>query len=153
MSPLGAKHLRCQGGVELIGSSAFASQRRERSRLNLSHGAGSAQWPGVRGAVAKPAGLAYLSDSGTKPLNTSNPLTCVTAKTPEKPGCWILHDPGDDAPNTGGVTSDDPNWGGPHPRHNGRSAIAFLDGHVASMKPSEWYWSLTPWLQPKKGGP
>jgi prepilin-type N-terminal cleavage/methylation domain-containing protein/prepilin-type processing-associated H-X9-DG protein len=111
------------------------------------------QWPGVRGVVAKPAGLAYLSDSGTKPLNTSNPLTCVTVHTPEKPGCWILHDPGDDAPNTGGVTNDDPNWGGPHPRHNGRSAIAFLDGHVASMKPSEWYWNLTPWLDPKKGGP
>jgi prepilin-type N-terminal cleavage/methylation domain-containing protein/prepilin-type processing-associated H-X9-DG protein len=111
------------------------------------------QWPGVRGAVAKPAGLAYISDSGTKSLNTINPLTCVTEKTPEKPGCWILHDPGDDAPNTGGVTNDDPNWGGPHPRHNGRSAIVFLDGHAESMKPSQWYWSLTPWLQPKKGGP
>ena len=111
------------------------------------------QWPGVRGGVARPAGLAYLSDSGTKPLNTSNPLTCVTEKTPEKPGCWILHDVGNDAPDTGGVAGDDPNWGGPHPRHNGRSAIAFLDGHVESLKPSGWYWSLTPWLQPKKGGP
>ncbi len=111
------------------------------------------QWPGVRGTANKPASLAYISDSGTKPLNTSNPLTCVTEKTPEKPGCWILHDPGDDAPATGSVTGDDPNWGGPHPRHNGRSAIAFLDGHVESLKPSKWYWSLSPWLDPKKGGP
>lgn len=110
------------------------------------------QWPGVRGTVARPAGLAYLTDSGSKPINTSNPLTCVTTASPEKPGCWILHDPGDDAPNVGGVTNDDPNWGGPHPRHNGRTAVAFLDGHIASLKPSVWYWSLSPWLQPTKGG-
>jgi len=110
------------------------------------------QWHGVRGTVARPAGLAYLTDSGSRPINTTNPLTCVTTATPEKPGCWILHDPGDDAPNYGGVTNDDPNWGGPHPRHNGRTAVAFLDGHINSLKPSAWYWSLTPWLQPTKGG-
>ena len=110
------------------------------------------QWPGVRGPVPKPATVACLTDSGTKPINTPNPLLCVTDHTPEKPGCWILHDPGDDAPNVGGVTSDDPNWGGPMPRHNGRSAVTFLDGHIASLRPSAWYWSLTPWLQPKKGG-
>ena len=111
------------------------------------------QWPGIRGGAARPAGLAYISDSGTKPLNTTDPQLCVTVNTPEKPGCWIIHDPGDDAPNTGGVTGDDPNWGGPHPRHNARSAVAFLDTHVESMKPSQWYWSLSPWLDPKKGGP
>ncbi len=109
-------------------------------------------WPGVRGSVPKPAGVAYITDSGTKPLNTANPLKCVTGTTPEKPGCWILHDPGDDAPNTGGVTDDDPNWGGPLPRHNGRSAIAFMDGHIVGLKPSMWYWSLSPWLQPAAGG-
>jgi len=110
------------------------------------------QWPGIVGSVPRPAGVAYIADSGTKPLNTSNPLKCVTDATPEKPGCWILHDPGDDAPNTGGVIGDDPNWGGPDPRHGGRSAIAFLDGHVSSLKPSRWYWSLSPWLQPTTGG-
>jgi prepilin-type N-terminal cleavage/methylation domain-containing protein/prepilin-type processing-associated H-X9-DG protein len=110
------------------------------------------QWPGVRGILPRPAAVAYIADSGTKPLKTANPLQCVTTSTPEKPGCWILHDPGDDAPNVGGVTNDDPNWGGPHPRHNGRSAITFMDGHVVSLKPSVWYWSLTPWLQPNKGG-
>jgi prepilin-type N-terminal cleavage/methylation domain-containing protein/prepilin-type processing-associated H-X9-DG protein len=110
------------------------------------------QWPGVRGSIAKPAGVAYITDSGSRPLNTTNPLLCVTVATPEKPGCWILHDPGDDAPNTGGVTGDDPNWGGPLPRHNGRSAIVFMDGHIVSLKPSMWYWSLSPWLQPATGG-
>jgi prepilin-type N-terminal cleavage/methylation domain-containing protein/prepilin-type processing-associated H-X9-DG protein len=110
------------------------------------------QWRGVRGSVPKPAGVAYLTDSGSKPLNTTNSLKCVTIATPEKPGCWILHDPGDDAPNTGGVTGDDPNWGGPLPRHNGRSAIGFMDGHIFSLKPSMWYWSRSPWLQPAAGG-
>ena len=70
--------------------------------------------------------------SAPRSSNTPNPLLCVTTATPEKPGCWSLHDPGDDAPNTGGVTGDDPNWGGPEPRHNGRSAIALLDGHIDS---------------------
>ena len=111
------------------------------------------QWPGVRAAaIPRPAAVAYITDSGSKPLNTKDPLKCVTAATPEKPGCWILHDPGDDAPDTGGVTGGDPNWGGPMPRHNGRSAILFLDGHLISLKPSMWYWSLTPWLKPNIGG-
>jgi len=111
------------------------------------------QWPGVRAAaIPRPAAVAYIADSGSKPLNTKDPLKCVTGATPEKPGCWILHDPGDDAPDTGGVTGGDPNWGGPMPRHNGRSAIVFLDGHITSLKPSMWYWSLSPWLKPSMGG-
>jgi prepilin-type N-terminal cleavage/methylation domain-containing protein/prepilin-type processing-associated H-X9-DG protein len=111
------------------------------------------QWPGVRGDLPNPAGVAYITDSGSKPINTTNALKCVTDTTPEKPGCWILHDPGDDAPNNGGVTGTDPNWGGPMPRHAGRSAIAFMDAHVDSLKPSAWYWSLSPWLKPLVGGP
>ncbi len=110
------------------------------------------QWPGARGAVPNPAGLAYLTDSGSKPINTADPLKCVTPASPEKPGCWILHDVGNDAPDTGGVAGTDPNWGGPMPRHNGLSAIGFLDGHVISLKPAKWYWSGTPWLKPDVGG-
>ncbi len=111
------------------------------------------QWPGVRDStIRKPATTAYIADSGTKPLLTTDPLKCVTPATPEKPGCWILHDPGNDAPNTGGVTGDDPNWGGPIPRHFGRSAIVFMDGHVDSFLPRKWYWSGTPWLKPDVGG-
>jgi prepilin-type N-terminal cleavage/methylation domain-containing protein/prepilin-type processing-associated H-X9-DG protein len=112
-----------------------------------------AQWPGVRAAaVPRPAGVAYITDSGSKPINSTDPLKCVTVASPEKPGCWVLHDPGNDAPDTGGVTGDDPNWGGPMPRHNGRSATVFLDGHIVSLKPSIWYWSLSPWLKPDVGG-
>jgi len=110
------------------------------------------QWPGVRGTLGKPSSVVYITDGGSKPLNSTDPLKCVTDTTPEKPGCWILHDPGNDAPNTGGVTSDDPNWGGPMPRHDRRSAVLFMDGHVVNLKTSLWYWSLSPWLKPDIGG-
>jgi len=110
-------------------------------------------WPPVRDvAVRVPTATVFLTDAGTKPVNTRDPLRCVTPTSPEKPGCWIIHDPGNDAPNTGGVTNDDPNWGGPHPRHGGRSAIAFADGHVESLLPRQWFWAGTPWLKPDVGG-
>ena len=110
-------------------------------------------WPPVREtAVRNPVATVFLTDAGTKPLNTTDPNKCVTVASPEKPGCWIVHDPGNDAPNTGGVTSDDPNWGGPHPRHNGRSAVIFTDSHAESLRPARWYWSGTPWLKPDLGG-
>jgi hypothetical protein len=88
------------------------------------------------------------------PINTTDPLRCVTPATPEKPGTWIIHDPGDDAPDTGAVTDNNPDWAGPYPRHPGlRSAIFFMDGHIESLHPSMWCWSLSPWLQPATGGP
>lgn len=113
----------------------------------------SKTWPQLKDSGLKsPSMTVQLTDAGTKPLKTKDPLKCVTDKTPEKPGCWIVHDPDNDAPNTGGVTSDDPNWGGPHPRHGGRSAVAFADGHVESLKPAKWFWGGTPWLKPDEGG-
>lgn len=110
-------------------------------------------WPALReSAVRNPSTTVQITDAGTRPVNTQDPTKCVTDRTPEKPGCWIVHDPASDAPNTGGVTSDDPNWGGPHPRHSGRSAIVFVDGHVESLKPVRWFWGTTPWLKPEQGG-
>jgi prepilin-type N-terminal cleavage/methylation domain-containing protein/prepilin-type processing-associated H-X9-DG protein len=111
------------------------------------------QWPALRDtAVRNPAMTVHLADAGTRPANSPDPLKCVTEKSIEKAGCWILHDPRNDAPNNGGVTSTDPNWGGPHPRHSGRSAVAFADTHVESLKPWRWYWADTPWLKPDLGG-
>jgi prepilin-type processing-associated H-X9-DG protein len=46
----------------------------------------------------------------------------------------------------------DPNWGGPHLRHNARSNIAFADTHVEAMRASQWYYAGTPWLKPDIGG-
>ena len=123
---------------------------------------GGCDWPGVwdvskwpptqDSMVRNPSMTVSMTDGGTKPINTADPMKCVTEASPEKPGCWIVHDPKNDAPNTGGVTSTDPNWGGPHPRHSGRSAVAFVDSHVESLKPSRWYWADSPWLKPDVGG-
>ncbi len=110
-------------------------------------------WPPVKDtAIRKPAATVHLTDSGSKPLNTTDPNRCVTTASPEKPGCWIVHDPANDAPNNGGVTNDDGNWGGPFPRHSGRSNVLFADTHAQSLRSSQWFWGGTPWLKPDVGG-
>lgn len=110
-------------------------------------------WPSAKeSAVRRPSSTVDLADSGSKPLNTKDPNKCVTVNSKEKPGCWIVHDPADDAPNTGGVTSDDGNWGGPLLRHMGRSNLSFADAHAENKPASKWYWGGTPWLKPYVGG-
>jgi prepilin-type N-terminal cleavage/methylation domain-containing protein/prepilin-type processing-associated H-X9-DG protein len=120
-------------------------------------------WPGVWDAgvwrqyrdsdVRNPAMTVYLTDGGTRPVNTRDPERCVTPLSPEKPGCWIVHDPANDAPCSGCVTSaGDPNWGGPHLRHLQKSNVAFVDGHIETLRSSKWYYAGTPWLKPDVGG-
>ena len=119
---------------------------------------GGCDWPGIwdvkswppakDSSLRTPASTVHITDGGTRPVESADPNKCVTAASPEKPGCWIVHDPKNDAPATGSVTSaNDLNWGGPHPRHNSRSNILFADAHVETKRPSEWYWSGTPWLK------
>jgi prepilin-type N-terminal cleavage/methylation domain-containing protein/prepilin-type processing-associated H-X9-DG protein len=122
---------------------------------------GGCDWPGVWpketypplgiSSVRKPAVTVQFTDGGSKPLNTVNPTTCCTAQSPEKPGCWIVQDPASSVPSSFAAT-DDPNWGGPRLRHNERSAVMFVDGHVEVVRASSWYWGGTPWLDPTKGG-
>lgn len=111
-------------------------------------------WPGVKdSAVKSPSMTAHLTDGGSKPKNSKDPNLAVTPQSVEKAGCWIVHDPANDAPCTGCTTSDDPNWGGPQARHAGfRSNVMMADSHVEAMKPSQWYWSDSPWLKPDRGG-
>ncbi|PYI88374.1 MAG: hypothetical protein DME26_03730 [Verrucomicrobia bacterium] len=121
---------------------------------------GGCNWPGnwefapiTDGAVKKPAATVHLTDGGTQAANTRDPNKSVTVNSLPKPGCWILHDPGNDAPCVGCVSSpDDPNWGGPHLRHSDRSNVAFIDGHIEALKSSRWYFAGTPWLKPSVGG-
>src|SRR5262249_28427991 len=104
-------------------------------------------------SVKKPAVTVQITDCGTQALNTHDPNRCVTPDSPPKPGCWIVHDVGNDAPCTGCVASpDDPNWGGPHLRHSSRSNVVFVDGHAQALKSSQWYFANTPWLKPSAGG-
>ncbi len=100
--------------------------------------------------VVNPAATVYLSDSGTKAVDSPDPLRAVTARSPEKAQVWIVEDTA--GFGAGFVTSDDPNWGGPSQRHGQRSNLGFMDGHATTMKPSQWYHRLTPWLNPALGG-
>lgn len=111
-----------------------------------------ANWPPTKDAMIRnPAGTVLFTDGGSQAVNTTNPLKCVTESSPEKAGCWIVHDPGDDAPCNGCVTSTDPNWGGPQLRHLGRSEVTFADSHVEGLKASQWFYAGTPWLKPAVG--
>jgi prepilin-type N-terminal cleavage/methylation domain-containing protein/prepilin-type processing-associated H-X9-DG protein len=111
-------------------------------------------WPPIKdSAIRNPAATVHLTDGGSRPMNSRDPFKCVTPSSPEKPGCWIVHDPANDAPCTGCVTSTgDPNWGGPHLRHNQRSNVLFADTHIETKRASDWYWAGTPWLKPDLGG-
>jgi len=110
----------------------------------------ASKWPPARDSIVKnPSKTVHMTDGGTIPIATDDPLKCVTEKSVEKPGCWIVHDPKNDDPCVGCCTSPaDPNWGGPHLRHSGKSAVAFVDTHVESLVSAKWYWAGTPWLRP-----
>ncbi len=106
--------------------------------------------PVTDSAVARPSTTVYLADSGTRARDTIDPALCVNQASTEKTEVWLLEDVG--GFGAGFVTSEDANWGGPSIRHNGRSQIAFIDGHAEGKKPSQWYWRWTPWLNPARGG-
>ncbi len=148
---------------ELIANYPSLAAEKAISNYEANFALGGCDWPGVwpaetwvqlkDSAVRKPASVVYMTDGGSRPINTTDPLRCVTPKSPEKAGCWIVHDPANDAPCVTCVTSpDDPNWGGPQLRHAERSNMTFVDGHVQAMKASQWYWAGTPWLKPSLGG-
>lgn len=123
---------------------------------------GGCDWPGSwpkerfpalsTSGVRKSSTTVQFTDGGSRPLRTADRLKCVTPRSPKKPGCWIVQDPGSDLPASL-ATTDDPNWGGPLLRHNERSVVMFVDGHAEALRASAWYWAGTPWLDPEKGGP
>jgi len=102
--------------------------------------------------INKPAGTVEFTDSGTQAVDTTNPALSVTPQSKEKPGCWIVQDPSAAALPGQMADTTDPNWGGPHLRHNLRSVVMFADGHAQTLPSSAWYWSGTPWLNPTIGG-
>jgi prepilin-type N-terminal cleavage/methylation domain-containing protein/prepilin-type processing-associated H-X9-DG protein len=106
--------------------------------------------PIIDARVSRPASTVYLSETGTRAIDSNDPARCVTVTSPEKVESWLV----DDAGGFGGplVCGDDPNWGGPSIRHGGRGSVSFVDGHSASVKASQWYWHWTPWLNPALGG-
>jgi len=121
---------------------------------------GGCNWPGVwefpsipDSAVVQPSATVLMTDGGSQARNTRDPERCVTVNSQPKHGCWIVDDPGKtDGACAGCTLTTDPNWGGPMLRHEGRSNVSFVDGHIEAMKSSQWYWSGTPWLYPDRGG-
>ncbi len=120
---------------------------------------GGCDWPGIWSAsdyplthltaIRSPSATVLLTDSGTLPINTTNPARCVTPQSPQKAGSFVLNDPAATQPNSLVIDPINPDWCGPELRHNsGRSAVAMTDGHVEIKKASEWYWAGTPWLYP-----
>lgn len=108
------------------------------------------QWPQIKdSSLRNPAAVVYMTDGASRPLSTPDPERCVTPKSAEKPGAWVLHDPVNSAPCENCVISDDPNWGGPHLRHAGKSMVAFADTHVENTKASKWYYGGSPALKGK----
>ena len=89
----------------------YSSDQPDRliSNYSMNFKVGGCDWPGVwdfkdfpsirDSAFAAPSSTAVVSDGGTKPRTADirDPLKCVTEKTPEKPGAWVLHDPLNDA--------------------------------------------------------
>ncbi len=108
------------------------------------------QWPQIKDSdLRNPAAVVYLTDGASRPLPTVDPTRSVTPKSPEKPGAWVLHDPINSTPCESCVISDDPNWGGPHLRHAGKSMVAFADSHVENIQASKWYYGGSPALKGK----
>jgi prepilin-type N-terminal cleavage/methylation domain-containing protein/prepilin-type processing-associated H-X9-DG protein len=143
----------------------YPSDQRDRALSNyeMNFKLGGCDWPNVwdaknwpqlkDSAVRNPSSTVHLTDSGARPLRTRDPKKCITPESPEKAGAWVLQDPETDDPCTGCVTSPtDPNWAGPHLRHNRRSNVAFADSHIEALPASTWYWGGTPWLKPEVGG-
>ncbi|HLX94237.1 MAG TPA: prepilin-type N-terminal cleavage/methylation domain-containing protein [Verrucomicrobiae bacterium] len=124
---------------------------------------GGCNWPGVwpesdnptasSTAIRSPSRTVLLTDSGTRPVDTTDPNLCVTVQSPQKAGAFVLNDAGATQPNSLVIDPINPDWCGPELRHNnGRSVVTMTDGHVEVKRASEWYWEGTPWLDPKKGG-
>ena len=120
---------------------------------------GGANAPGVipmgpilESTALKPSTTVYMVDAGTQAVDTTNVNLCVNSGSQEKFQSWVLDDPG----GVGGglvclPSSGDDNWCGPSLRHQGRTYVSFLDGHLELMKQT-WYYHWTPWLNPFLGG-
>ncbi|HAB18384.1 MAG TPA: prepilin-type N-terminal cleavage/methylation domain-containing protein [Verrucomicrobiota bacterium] len=140
----------------------YPSDQRDKSVSNyaMNFGLGGCDWPGTWDAaqfpqrkdssIRSPAQAVHLTDGASQPVATKDPQKCVTVKSPEKPGAWVLHDPVNSSPCDGCVVAaanQDPNWGGPHLRHSAKSNVAFADSHVEAMLSSKWYYGGSPWLK------
>lgn len=101
-------------------------------------------------AAVAPANTVLIADSGS----VTNATGVALPMRPKQPtdGVWILPNPD----NGSAQAPNDPNWGGPLDRHSDFANVGFMDGHVKSMKYTQWYggtWGVySPWMDPARGG-
>jgi len=108
--------------------------------------------PARLGALKNPSTTLLLADSGTCPVDSTDPNLCVTLQSPQKAGAFVLNDPASPDPYPFVVVPDNADWSGPELRHAERSVEIMTDGHTEVKRASDWYWSGTPWLDPATGG-
>ncbi len=126
--------------------------------LNFDIGKRAYEVPTATTAVNRPSSTVAITDGGTLAVDSPLGDVSVTPLSTFKPGCWILIRPaGSEAFGTLQATTtasgNSKDWGGPHLRHNQRSNVGFLDGHVETIPSAGWYYSNTPWTDPALGGP
>ena len=126
--------------------------------LNFDIGKRASERPTATTAVNRPATTVGITDGGAQAVDSTDGNIAVTATSTFKPNSWILIRPaGSEAFGTLQVTTtasgNSKDWGGPHLRHNKRSDVGFLDGHVETIPSAGWYYSNTPWTDPALGGP
>lgn len=113
-------------------------------------------WPQLEdSAMRKPASVGCvvdLTDGGSRPVNTKDPLKCDTTKSTEQAGCWIVRDPAKDAPCVTCLTSDDPKMG----RATAASQWPKQRGVCGWPRPGNEGCAVVlgryPWLKPLQGG-
>lgn len=94
----------------------------------------------------KPASTVYLAD-GLSDLRAGNTKRDLDSAEWEELRAGFIMEPWASARVAAGSAR-----GGPLARHLEMGNVAFLDGHVKSMKIEKWYYNNSPWLVPSIGG-
>jgi len=101
--------------------------------------------------VVRPASTVYLADGGVTGQTTA---PWVTDRKKEQ--AWLLQDPtnsnNDSCCHWEVSNPANADWAAPGARHQNMANVAFLDGHVKSLRPEAWYFGNTPWLDYTRGG-
>ena len=107
----------------------------------------------LQSQITKPASTVFFCDGGAQSTTTA---PYVTSSSPLKSAAYILVDP----TAAGGYASEPDGTGSgqngdaaaPAVRHTGFVNIAFADGHAKAMRPEDFYYPNSPWLDPTTGG-
>jgi prepilin-type N-terminal cleavage/methylation domain-containing protein/prepilin-type processing-associated H-X9-DG protein len=150
---------RCPSAPKNIAERSWsASIIKNNYALNFDIGKRATEVPTRMAMVMKPTATVAITDGGALAVDSPNGDVAVTPTSIYKPGCWILIRPSGSDMGFGNIQATSltsgnwQDWGGPHLRHNKRSNVGFVDGHVDTIPSAGWYYSNTPWTDPALGG-